>query len=97
MKRDLKGSVDTIADFLDLKLEPKRMEKVYEHCTFDSMKANPMANRHSNYLFDTNICKFMRKGVVGDWKNYFTLAQDELFQEQYDKKMEGSGLSFEFE
>jgi hypothetical protein len=97
MKQNLKKSVDEIADFLDLKLEPGLMEKVYEHCTFDSMKQNPMANRNSNYLFDTNIGKFMRKGVVGDWKNYFTLAQNQVFQELYDKLMANSGLTFEFE
>jgi len=97
MKKDLKGFVDSIAEFLDMKLEPERMEKVYEHCTFDSMKANPMANRNNNYLFDTNIGKFMRKGVVGDWKNYFTLTQSQLFDETYEKKMAGTGLDFEFE
>lgn len=57
MKKDLEKSVDSIAEFLDMKLEPEQMKKVYEHCTFDSMKKNPMANRDSNYLFDTNIGK----------------------------------------
>ncbi|KAI6214713.1 Sulfotransferase 1B1 [Aphelenchoides besseyi] len=97
MKQDLCGSVDRIADFLEMKMEPSLMEKVYEHCTFDAMKKNPMANRNSNYLFDTNICKFMRKGIVGDWKNYFTFTQDELFQEEYEKRMKDTGLQFQFE
>jgi hypothetical protein len=57
MKKDLKKSIDGIAEFLDMKLEPELMEKVYNHCTFDSMKKNPMANRDSNYLFNTNIGK----------------------------------------
>jgi hypothetical protein len=61
------------------------------------MKENPMANRDSNYLFDTKICKFMRKGVIGDWKNYFTLAQNQLFDETYEEKMTDTGLTFEFE
>lgn len=61
------------------------------------MKQNPMANRNSNYLFDTNVGKFMRKGIVGDWRNYFTLSQNQLFDETYKKKMADTGLSFEFE
>jgi hypothetical protein len=61
------------------------------------MKQNPMANRNSNYLFDTNVGKFMRKGIVGDWRNYFTLSQNQLFDETYKKKMADTDLSFEFE
>lgn len=57
MKKDLMKSIDSIAEFLDMKLEQELMEKVYNHCTFDSMKENPMANRNSNYLFNTNIGK----------------------------------------
>lgn len=97
MKKDLKASVDKIAEFLDIQLEPALMQNVYEHCTFDSMKKNPMANRNSNYLFDTNIGKFMRKGIVGDWKNYFTLSQNAIFNELYETRMKDIGLSFDFE
>lgn len=39
----------------------------------------------------------MRKGIVGDWKNYFTLSQNQMFDEVYKQKMADTGLSFEFE
>lgn len=39
----------------------------------------------------------MRKGVVGDWKNYFTAKQSTEFDKVYRVRMEGSGLDFEFE
>ncbi|CAD5234583.1 unnamed protein product [Bursaphelenchus xylophilus] len=78
LKRDMKGEIDKIADFID-------------------MKKNPMANRNSRMLLDQTVVKFMRKGQVGDWKNYFTFAQSELFDELYKLKMEGTGLTFEFE
>lgn len=39
----------------------------------------------------------MRKGVVGDWKDYFTILQSQLFDEMYADKMAGTGLTFEFE
>lgn len=97
MKRDLRGEVDKIAKFVRMELPEADMERIVQHCTFDSMKNNPMANRSSKMLLDQTVVKFMRKGQVGDWKNYFTLAQSEMFDELYAEKMAGSGLDFEFE
>lgn len=33
-------------------------------------------------------------GISGDWKTTFTVAQNERFDADYAKKMEGCGLSF---
>ena len=40
---------------------------------------------------------FIRKGQVGDWKNYFTEEQNKRFDSLYAEKMAGSGLEFEFD
>ncbi|XP_072018971.1 sulfotransferase 1A3-like isoform X2 [Amphiura filiformis] len=39
---------------------------------------------------------FMRKGKIGDWKNYFSDEQSSRLDAQYKVKMEGSGLTFDF-
>ena len=39
----------------------------------------------------------LRKGVVGDWKNYFTPEMNERFEKEVLTKLKGSGLEFEFE
>lgn len=33
-------------------------------------------------------------GVIGDWKNQFTEAQNKQFNENYEKNMAGTSLSF---
>ena len=44
----------------------------------------------------TNVSRFLRKGQVGDWKNYFTPEQNEKFNKEYAKRMADSGLEFDF-
>ena len=39
---------------------------------------------------------FCRNGQAGDWKNYFTEDQNRRIDEEYAKRMSGSGLDFEF-
>jgi len=97
MKDDLPKEISRIADFMEIDLTDEQKKRVLDHCTFDSMKNNKMANRDTVWLFNQKISKFMRKGQVGDWRNYFTFAQSEAFDEIYKKKMENTGLDFRFE
>jgi hypothetical protein len=97
MKENLETEISKIASFLEIELSDEQRQRVVKHCTFETMKDNKMANRDAIWLFNQKISKFMRKGQVGDWKNYFTLAQSAAFDEIYAEKMAGSGLDFKFE
>jgi hypothetical protein len=35
-------------------------------------------------------------GVVGDWKNHFTVAQNERFDQLYNEKMKGITFSYKY-
>ena len=39
----------------------------------------------------------LRSGIVGDWKNWFTVAQNEQFDDVYATKMANSKRTFVFE
>lgn len=46
---------------------------------------------------DTSNTKFMRKGIIGDWKNYFTEEQSEKFDRMIKETFKGMGLKFAFD
>ncbi|XP_030854985.1 LOW QUALITY PROTEIN: sulfotransferase 1C2A-like [Strongylocentrotus purpuratus] len=104
MKKDLPGAVQQIAEFMGKSLSDDVIEKIAEASTFEAMKKNPLSNpdtllqkgNKESGLGQSSTSSFMRKGVVGDWKNYFTDEQKKRFDKLYDKEMAGSGLEFEF-
>ena len=97
LKKDLRGGVKKIAEFIGLRhVSDDVIDTVSEQCEFTNMKANPTANFSWFPRPETSSFEFMRKGVVGDWKNHFTEEQSAEFDALYAQRMEGSGLEFEF-
>ncbi|XP_067993463.1 sulfotransferase 1C3-like [Melanerpes formicivorus] len=75
------------------------MEKILHHTSFQQMKKNPATTYETMpaALMDHSLSPFLRKGVSGDWKNYFTVAQNECFDKHYQEQMAGSDLCFQME
>ncbi|KAJ8411521.1 hypothetical protein AAFF_G00163290 [Aldrovandia affinis] len=96
--QDLSAAVDRICVFLERDLTAQEKENVVKHSTFQNMRKNPTANYQAMPShFNHDKGHFMRKGMVGDWKNYFTVAQNERFDQAFQEKMRDLPLTFVWE
>ena len=92
---DINRGIEKIANFLEKELTNEEVEKVIKHTSFSNMKANPMTNgsRIPKIEGETD---FMRKGKVGDWKNYFTEEQNQKMDEWIQQKNKEHSIPFVF-
>ena len=99
MKKDLKQAVTDIASFIGANnLSSEVIGKIADLTSFDKMKKDNTANYSwSEMQQKENVPSFMRKGVVGDWKNYLTEEQSAEIDAMCAERLEGTGLEFEFE
>jgi len=100
LTRDFPGGIRKIAKFLGKDLTDEEVGKIAKHCGFDYMSKNPMTNYTSVgavVMIPNTTLTFMRKGKVGDWKNYFTDEMSKRVDEYIEKHFKGTGLQFEYE
>lgn len=82
---DLVGSILKIVGFVDqdmakqLAADTVKMQAVLEKITLDNMKKQ-------------FAISFVRKGIVGDWKNYFSEEQSRRLEDRFFKEMEGTSV-----
>ncbi|XP_052630177.1 sulfotransferase 1B1-like [Harpia harpyja] len=96
LKEDLRREIAKVAQFLGRELPEAALDTMTQHTSFEAMRDNPTTNYSMvpSHLMDQGISPFMRKGTVGDWKNHFTVAQSERFDQDYVQKMSGTDLCF---
>uniref|UniRef100_A0A672IPT0 Sulfotransferase n=1 Tax=Salarias fasciatus TaxID=181472 RepID=A0A672IPT0_SALFA len=97
MVEDTGREIDKLCSFLGLTPSAEEKERVTGGVQFDNMKKDGMANYSTNIVMDFKVSPFMRKGKVGDWKNHFTVDQNEEFDEDYKTKMKDPTLQFRTE
>ncbi|XP_068098306.1 sulfotransferase 2B1-like [Hyperolius riggenbachi] len=99
LHQDIRGSVERVCEFLGKELSEAQIDSVVRNASFTAMKENKMSNYSliPQSFMDQSKGSFMRKGTVGDWKNHFTVAQNEYFEEIYHEKMKDLNMKFFWE
>ncbi len=92
MKKDHKGHVIKIADFLGHNITEYILSVIVHETSFNEMflkyKACPLPGWHPERD------PFVRKGQVGGWVNYFTAEQGNFIDEKCKEYLEPIGISF---
>ncbi|XP_070579800.1 sulfotransferase 4A1-like [Ptychodera flava] len=102
MHKDIRSTISAIATFLDVILEEKSLDAIVANTSFEASKKNPRMLRAKYCKTRLGVdpetqSPFVRKGKVGGWKEYFTVADNEMFDAKYQEWMKDSELEFDFE
>ena len=98
MVDDLSREMQKIVKFLKIEVTDDHFEKVLKSATFEYMQQDSATNYTlKNKLFDQGTYKFIRSGKIGQWKNHFTVAQNEWFDNKYKDRLEASGMKLRYE
>uniref|UniRef100_A0A8B9B7Y2 Sulfotransferase n=1 Tax=Anser brachyrhynchus TaxID=132585 RepID=A0A8B9B7Y2_9AVES len=95
LHQDLRGTAQRLSTFLGCPLGPETLEALEQHCSFAAMRDNAMANYTliPREIMDHSQGRFMRKGMVGDWRDHFSPLQNALFNRVYQEEMHDVDLS----
>ena len=95
MKKDHRGHVIKIAKFMGCDLSDKVIDIIVTKTTTKDMSQaiNPLIQAGG---WDVEKSTFIRKGVVGDWINYFSKEQSEYVDAKTKEFLEPLGLKFEY-
>jgi aryl sulfotransferase len=88
LKRDLSGSIRSIASFLDFDIPPGRWPAIVEHSTFEYMKKNadkvaPLGGD----IFEGGAGRFVYKGTNGRWRDILTEADCRHYEDEARRQL----------
>ncbi|XP_067648867.1 sulfotransferase 1A1-like [Haliotis asinina] len=87
IKEDKMREMRRMCEFLGVERTDDFLSKVCANTTIASMRTLKK---------DDSGIKVFRKGEVGDWKNWFTVAQNEWFDQFYQEKMADCPFQFKY-
>ncbi|XP_071488936.1 sulfotransferase 1A1-like [Diadema antillarum] len=97
--RDPVKHVRMVANHIGRPLSEALLQRVVENSSLSRMKKtyDKRAEQLNEPLAESVRLKYVSTGKVGRWKNYFTVEQNEIYDEWFREKMEGTDLQVLFE
>ncbi|XP_063294590.1 sulfotransferase 2B1-like [Pelobates fuscus] len=96
LHKDFRRSLKKLCRFLGCPMYSRELDEIENHSRFPVMSQNCMVNYTlvSQDIMDHEQSKFMRKGIVGDWREHLTEEQNAEFDKVFQEKMSGCDLRF---
>ena len=63
----------------------------------EAFRSNKYVNKDKEIPADESGNTFIRKGIIGDWKNYFDDNMNEEWDPWIENQLAGSGFNMQFE
>lgn len=99
MHKNYQKELRRIADFLGLTVADELITQIAKKgqmkTVHDELIKSPEVQAMAKEMTTDGSLLFYRKGEVGDWKNHFTVAQNEMFDKIIENEM--NGLMFKFD
>ena len=95
LKRDLSGTIRSIATFLDIPVDEPTLAKIVEHCGFDYMKSHatqmaPLGGQLWNGGGET----FINKGTNGRWRDTLSPADIKAYEDRAAAELGPAGAAW---
>ncbi|XP_069132733.1 sulfotransferase 1A1-like [Argopecten irradians] len=101
LKKHPVAEITRLAAFLDKDLSSETIQGIADKCSFKNLADATTSGKKGEDILPllskdkTNF--IFRKGTTGDWKNWFTVAQNEMFDEMLEREFKGSDLKYTYE
>ena len=94
MKEDLISVIKDLAKFLGYHLTQYRILILDDHLYVDNFRKIAIEQNEGNRERQEMMKKFIRKGKVGDWKNYFVGENGKRFDQWISDNISGTDIKF---
>ena len=92
MKKDQRGMVETIKNHIGYEVSDEKIDQLTEFMKFENYQKTSSVNKRDNTNWKGNG-QFIRKGIVGDWKNHFKGEEMDKWNEWVLKEFEHVALN----